>query len=343
MLSRLREWMLDHSDTSNRRRLFKTVSAVIILYLSVMIIVGIFVSREPVAFEVSEVFSQRFENETPVTGSLTTLSLVYQIETMLDKPWGYLANDITPPGIWLDNIPNWEYGVLIESRDLIKAMREQFSRSQSQSIEDPALKLAEPYLNYNSKQWILPSSEQQYRDSIAKIDEYLHRLQDPQNQEAQFYARADNLNYWLTTVGTRLGSYSQRLAASVGPDRINTNLSGDLGATSSSEAPGLVSVRTPWLEIDDVFYETRGYCWALSQSLRAIEYDFADVLEKKRAKESLQQIIRELDGTQRTLWSPVVLNGGGYGMLANHSLVMSNYVSRANAALIDLRDLLNNG
>jgi len=30
-------------------------------------------------------------------------------------------------------------------------------------------------------------------------------------------------------------------------------------------------------------------------------------------------------------------------MLANHSLVMANYVSRANAALVDLRKLLQEG
>jgi len=30
-------------------------------------------------------------------------------------------------------------------------------------------------------------------------------------------------------------------------------------------------------------------------------------------------------------------------MLANHSLVMANYISRANAALIDLNELLSKG
>jgi len=71
--------------------------------------------------------------------------------------------------------------------------------------------------------------------------------------------------------------------------------------------------------------------------------DFADVLSKKNAKVSLQQIIRELEGTQEVVWSPMVLNGSGFGMLANHSLVMASYLSRANAAIIDLRDLLSQG
>ena len=77
--------------------------------------------------------------------------------------------------------------------------------------------------------------------------------------------------------------------------------------------------------------------------MKAIEIDFASVLEKKNARVSLQQIIRELEGTQRTVWSPVILNGNGFGMFANHSLVMASYISRANAALIDLRSLLEQG
>jgi hypothetical protein len=77
--------------------------------------------------------------------------------------------------------------------------------------------------------------------------------------------------------------------------------------------------------------------------LKAVEIDFADVLDKKAARVSLQQIIRELEGTQGALWSPMILNGEGLGILANHSLVMASYVSRANAAIIDLRSLLTKG
>jgi len=70
---------------------------------------------------------------------------------------------------------------------------------------------------------------------------------------------------------------------------------------------------------------------------------FRSVLENKNAKISLQQIIRELEASQQMLWSPFILNGSGFGLLANHSLVMANYISRANAALIDLNELLKNG
>lgn len=92
-----------------------------------------------------------------------------------------------------------------------------------------------------------------------------------------------------------------------------------------------------------MFFEARGSAWALVHLLRAVEVDFAEVIGRKNAQTSLQQIIRELEATQEPLWSPVILNGGGFGMLANHSLVMANYLSRANAALIDLRRLLEQG
>ena len=240
-------------------------------------------------------------------------------------------------------MPNWEYGALIQSRDLARAMRESFSRSQSQSKEDPDLAVAEPRLNFQSDSWLIPASETKYREAMRFTETYLRRLADPSQSDAQFYARADNLREWLAMVNTRLGSLSQRLSASVGERRVNTDLAGDGSATQSTQAPGEVEVRTPWTEIDDVFYEARGAAWALIHFLRATEVDFADVLEDKNARVSMRQIVRELEGTQRMVWSPIILNGSGFGPLANHSLVMASYISRANAAIIDLRDLLSRG
>jgi hypothetical protein len=158
-------------------------------------------------------------------------------------------------------------------------------------------------------------------------------------------------------VDSRLGSLSQRLSASVGKARINIDLAGDAAASQSTDTPAEQEVQTPWSEIDDVFFEARGAAWALIHFLKAAEVDFAEVLSKKNAQVSLRQIIRELEGTQETVWSPMILNGSGFGTLANHSLVMASYISRlanhslvmasyisrANAAIIDLRDLLSQG
>lgn len=100
---------------------------------------------------------------------------------------------------------------------------------------------------------------------------------------------------------------------------------------------------TPWLQIDDEFYHARGATWTLLHFLRAAQIDFADVIEDKNAERSVEQVIRSLEATQRPLGSPIVLNGKGFGLLANHSLVMASYISRANAGIIDLRRLLEQG
>lgn len=321
------------------------VLLVICLYLLATIAMGIYWSITPDHFDPSEKAAGYAvaDGGEVVTGSVTTAALMGMAETLLDKPGGYLHNDRFPPGIWLDNMPNWEFGALVQLRDLSRAMREVFSRSQSQSTEDADLAMAEPRFNFDSDSWVLPSSESEYRQALEFTRNYYRRLSDVNSPDAQFYARADNLRYWLSTVNTRLGSLSQRLSASVGQRRLNTDLAGDSGASQSTATPGEMIVKTPWLEIDDVFYEARGTTWALIHFLKAVEVDFAEVLEKKNARVSLQQIIRELEGAQEPLWSPMVLNGTGFGLFANHSLVMASYISRANAAIIDLQNLLVQG
>ncbi len=319
------------------------ISALGILLIFI-IVLGIYWSAEPDAFNIDENTRSKLAGQSneEVVGSATTAALIRVAETLLDKPGGYLSNDVMPPGLYLNNIPNWEFGVLVQVRDLSRALRENFSRSQSQSTEDPDLILAEPNFSVDSESWLFPQPESEYREAISHVESYLARIANP-DSDTQFYARADNLSSWLLNVESRLGSLSQRLSASVGQARINTDTSGDRAATQSTPAQSEMTVRTPWLQIDDVFYEARGATWALVHFLKAVEVDFRPVLEDKNAIASLRQIIRELESSQRTVLFPVILNGSGFGVFANHSLTMANYISRANAAIIDLRSLLAQG
>lgn len=341
----LRDRWMDWREGNSSKQWWKWPLSLLGLYLLITILLGMYWSLTPARFDVAEQASQLAAEHggKVVTGSVTTAALIGVMETLLEKPGGYLHNDIFPPGLWLDNIPSWEFGALVQSRDLARAMREVHSRSQSQSTEDKDLAEAEPRLNFSSNSWMLPASEKQYREALKYTRSYLVRLSDDNASDAQFYARADNLRYWLDTVDSRLGSLSQRLSASVGQRRFNTDLAGDESAVQATGGPGEIEVKTPWLEIDNVFYEARGAAWALIHFLKAAELDFAEVLQKKNATVGLQQIIRELEATQDTVWSPMILNGTGFGTLANHSLVMANYLSRANAAIIDLRELLAKG
>ncbi|MCW9014186.1 MAG: DUF2333 family protein [Gammaproteobacteria bacterium] len=336
---------LNLSEHHEQHWAVRIISGLIIVLIVVQIIFGFLWNSEPDAFDVVDNASAiaSAHNEDMVTGYITTATLIKVGEILLDKPGGYLSNDMMPPGVFMDNIPNWEFGVLVQMRDLASALRKDISRSQSQSIEDKDLIIAEPRLNFDNDSWLLPASESEYRTALKALRSYLRRLADTDKQDGQFFARADNLKDWLALVEKRLGSLSQRLSASVGQQRINTDLAGDAEAQQSTPAASIVETKTPWTEIDDIFYEARGSAWALSHFLKAVETDFQDILQKKNALISLRQIIRELDATQDTVWSPVILNGGGFGFFANHSLVMANYISRANAAMIELRILLSQG
>ena len=315
-------------------RIVMAAAAALLLLLSIL---GWYWSREPAV-----------PPELPgaadaVVGDRTTRTLIDVVGVLLGKPGGYLSNDVLPPGAWLDNMPNWEFGVLVQVRDLARALRNDFSRSQSQSREDPDLAIAEPQFNFDSESWLFPPSEGEYRQGVRALERYRKRLIDPEQPDAQFYARSDNLRSYLAIVEKRLGDLSQRLSASAGVMRVDTELAGDSAARRSTERPAEQFIQTPWLEIDDVFYEARGASWALLQFLRAAETDFGPVLARKSAQQSMRQIIRELEEAQQPLRSPVVLNGSGYGLWANHSLVLSSYLARAHGAIIDLRELLEQG
>jgi hypothetical protein len=335
----------DRSATPKRRWFLRSL-----LWLLILLGTGLLtlmwwwdVEREPFDVVTATETAAKARGERVVVGTVLADTLVSVAGSMLDKRGGYLSNDVLPPGVIMDNVPNWEFGVLVQCRDLSRALRNGFSRSQTQSIEDRDLQEADPLFSFTNDRWMFPRSEGEYRDAIGYIEKYRTRLQDNDSSDAQFYARADNLADYLALVESRLGSLSQRLSASVGPSRINTDLGNDGQATQSKPAPEQGPVRTPWNEIDDVFYEARGSAFALAQFLKAIDQDFAKVLEDKNARVSLRQIIRELEDAQRPVNSPMILNGSPFGFFANHSLVMANYISRANASIIDLRKLLERG
>jgi hypothetical protein len=303
--------------------------------------VGTWWSLQPAKFDpMTNARAMLGEGAPLVPGAVTVAAAIGVAETLLSKPGGYLRNDVTPPGALMDNMPNWEYGLLTELQDSVRALRNDFSRSQTQSVESEALKRADSDFNFDSEAWILPSAEEQYRDGIDQLRTYLSGLVSGKDRTARFYARADNLAAYLAVVEKRLGSYGQQLSASVGDAELTAAFSAE-SAGSGPQAQALEP--TSWSEIDNVFFEARGYTWALLHMLKALSVDFEKVLDDKNAKVSMQQIIRDLEHATRRKVSPLVLNGQGFGVLANHSLVLASYMARANAAVLDLRQLLRQG
>jgi hypothetical protein len=302
----------------------KIVAIMLLIYLTVVLCFSWYWSREPDLFDI-----RVMRTESAQTVGLTTIQTLQDMTSLLlNKNGGYISNDVLPPGVWMDNMPNWEFGVLTQLRDFTKALKQRIGRSPGHWREDNDLIVAESRLLFDNRSWMVPSSETQYEEGIEHLKFYQNRLQSDGDDKAVFLASAENLAYWLAEVDLRLNSLSQRLSASVGPRRFEHD-----GVTNAV-------TQTPRLSVDDVFYEARGTTWALIHLLKAVQVDFADVLKQKNATERLQQIIVELEETQQPVRSPIILNGSGFGVLSNHSLVMASYIARSRTELVDLRNIL---
>lgn len=329
--------------TAKRWKRF-TIAGIVVCALAVLV-TGIYWSLQPAAFNVKDVALERVNGDESrlIPGAVAASAVGQVARTLLEKPGGYMHNDVSVPGIYLDNMPSWEYGVLKEVRDSLRALRNDFSRSQTQSIENLDLRKAEEFLSYDVDSWILPSTESELRDGIRSLDRFFDALIASEDQSAGFFTRADNLAAYMAVVEKRLGSYAQRLSASVGDSELTAALVTESQESTPAGELASARARTPWLEIDDIFYEARGYVWALSHMFKALAIEFESVLRDKNAELSMQQIIFDLEEATKRMWSPMVLNGRGFGYVANHSLVLASYISRANAAVIDLRILLQQG
>lgn len=325
----LREEAQEHvGNNPNLRTIVVATVAVVVVLLGL----GVYWSREPTPFDVALSVRETLRETVaqPAVGAVTTATLAQVIETLLDKRGGFINNDIAPPGVWLDNMPSWERGVLLSARDLARALRDDFGRATADVQFDDDLARAEPRLNFSDNSWMLPSSESQYGDAHDYLRAYLIRLQK-HDSSAVFVATPANLDRYLARVTQRLDAVVLRLSASVTP-RENPLL------RSFNNVPP--RAMTPASQLDDVFYEARGSAWALLHVLRAIDIDFADALREKQAKAALEEAIHALDATQDTIYSPIILNGSGFGLVANHSLVMASYMARADAAVANVRRLL---
>ena len=291
-------------------------------------------SIEPAEFDVIEAARE----DANLTGSTRSLppgaiyanTLAHIAETILNKRGGYISNDIFPGGV-IDNMPAWEYGALVMLRDGASALRNHFARSKSQSKENFWLSKAEPQFYFNHTSFILPATEAEYQKGIENLRKYLNDLNNPDARNANFFARADNFTQYLEVMLKRLGDYGYRLSAS------------SMQTPSYDLSSNRLITKTPWLEVDDVFWEARGATWALLHIFKAVQAEFGTIFKGKAAEATLRQIIQELEDSQAPVLSPVILNGDGFGLFANYSLTMANYITRANAATLDLRELMLRG
>lgn len=303
-----------------------TLFVLVFLLLFGLLALGLYWGREPSRLRLEETVDGQSGSEQALARALVQVG-----GTLTHKPGGYLRNDLLPPGVLLDNVPAWELGVLQQVRDLTRALHWHAAGSERPRVEDPDLNEAEQAFNTDPDSWFMPSAEHELNRASQALQQYTRRL--AQDSGSRPSLREDQLVYWMAEVNGRLEQLSARLNAAL--PAYSAPVTAPITDGGQVRWP-----ETPWWQIDDVLYEARGSAWALLHLLRAAEVEFAGPLADRHAELSLRAAIHELEATQQAMWSPVVLNGSGFGLFANHSLVMANYLSRARGDLADVQALL---
>jgi hypothetical protein len=237
----------------------------------------------------------------------------------------WVSNDpFFMPGAALDNMPNFQQGIIQALSRFVLELQDQIGRSRASSSIDTDLQRAVGLLKYSPTVWLwdpsvslapTASSDTQYRSAMKALEAYNDRLTRGQ---AVFEPRADNLLLTLDGIGKDLGSATNDI-----DNQIDQN-SGN------------------WLDFtaDDVFYRTKGLAYAYALVLRDLGIDYKQVIEEKGAANIWQRMVGSLiDASTIRPW--VVVNGRPDAqMQPNHLAVEGFYIQRARTQLYEMMDIL---
>lgn len=238
-------------------------------------------------------------------------------------PW--VANDpFFLPGYYLDNMPNFQQGVIYALGRFTVLLGDQLGRSRGSSQIDPDLDQAAGLLKYPGNVWIfntqtslLPtaSSQAQYRGARKALLSYNERLAQG---KAVFDPRADNLVAALDSIA------------------------GDLGSQSATIEEYL-SQKHFWFAAwyaDDIFYATKGRVYTYYLLLRELEKDYAQVIRERDLTNVWNNMLRSL--REAATLQPVVIicAAPDSQFLPSHLASQGFYLLRARTNLREITGIL---
>ncbi len=228
------------------------------------------------------------------------------------------------PGAILDNMPNYQEGIIQALRRFALEMTDQIGRARGSSQADPDLEQARGLLNYATNVWfwdvsvsILPTatSPKQYKAAEEALLSYNRRLAAG---TAVFDRRSDNLLATLDRIAKDVGSSSAALEQQI------EQHSGD------------------WLDFqaDDRFYRTKGELYAYALLLRELGKDFDPVIKERGLQTVWGNMIDNLF-TAAQLHPWVVVNGAPDSqVLPSHLAAQGFFLLRARAQMYEIMDIL---
>ncbi|MGH6938713.1 DUF2333 family protein [Hypericibacter sp.] len=239
--------------------------------------------------------------------------------------YGWPSNDpFFMPGWALDNMPNYQQGIIAALARFSTEMRDQIGRVRGTSQVDPDLEKAAGQLSFSPTVWVFDfstswvpttSSNQQYLAAAKTLRNFNLRLSQGQ---AVFERRADNLQSTIDRIAADLGSASAVL------DKQVEEHSGD------------------WVDFqaDDIFYATKGRLYAYGLLLRDLGTDFAPVIAERNLKATWDQMV-ETFRVAALLDPLVVVNGRPDAFLRpSHLAAQGFFLLRARTQLREISAIL---
>ncbi|MCH8841394.1 MAG: DUF2333 family protein [SAR324 cluster bacterium] len=235
------------------------------------------------------------------------------METQMEGFGGWLPNDLPlGPSYFLDNLPNFQLGVLQIVRHMSRVLRDNLSRQRTSDRVHPETDAAYSAYANDPLKWAFPSAEGAFGRGNESLRKFLGEL----GSSAHFYPRADNLVQLLEAFVSELGGVTTTL----------------LKARTDEVA---------WSHIDDNFYRAQGVGYALLGMMTAVRGDFHSVLDDKNALEITDLIV---DSLRESQFEPlIVTNGDKGGILANHSSNLKAYLDDARQKMNSLITMLRQG
>jgi hypothetical protein len=228
------------------------------------------------------------------------------------------------PGAALDNMPNFQIGMIAALGRFAVEMTDQIGRTRGSSQADPDLDKAAGLLKYSPTVWIFDpstswaptaSSESQYRAARRALLAYNQKLA---SHQGIFERRADNLLSTLDRFAADIGSASAILEQQI-----------------RDHASDFVDFRA-----DDVFYNAKGKLYAYALLFRALGKDFDKVIQERDLTDAWKQTESSLLEAG-TLHPWIVINGQPDGLfLPNHLAVEGFYLMRARTQLREVTNIL---
>jgi hypothetical protein len=237
----------------------------------------------------------------------------------------WVANNPFPfPSSLLDNMPNFQMGLMYALSRFAIEMTDQLGRARGTGQVDPDLDKASGLLKYDGRVWVweptislLPTAraESQYEAGMNSLMSYNRRLAEGQ---AIYDKRADNLIAFL-----------ERVAA-------------DLGGASAALDERIGAAGWGWFdrEADDVFYATKGRLYGYYLIVREIGRDFEDLINERNLGVVWQQMLDSLAAAS-ALEPLVIANGDPDSLLVpNHLAAQGFYLLRARTQIREVISIL---